>query len=165
MWPRASIESNLLSLSPRLINTDWVRVWTDSWFSKPIYSPVDIFRIACLCLFCGLISRFRFPVLWKAIIANPFKNARFVFLKVLCTANSQVTATVTKCKVKIRFVEDVYPTQQAHKSWGWHTVYIVNWLIVSSRTYLISFEMRLPVLHGEILSADIGWIRLVSGYK
>ena len=25
--PRASIESNLLSLSPRLINSNWVRVW------------------------------------------------------------------------------------------------------------------------------------------
>ena len=25
--PRASIDANLLSLSPRLINSDWVRVW------------------------------------------------------------------------------------------------------------------------------------------
>ena len=26
--PRASIESNLLSLSPRIINSGWVRVWS-----------------------------------------------------------------------------------------------------------------------------------------
>ena len=43
---RASIESNLLSLSPRLINSNWVRVWSTP--TPPLPAPGDLVRQICL---------------------------------------------------------------------------------------------------------------------